>query len=356
MTRALLVPLWAAAQLWFVRLFFASFLETRCRKEQTRRITVIGWLPVTAVGILGAEGISGYLVLLLAAALILLVVHGEYGVRGLCLMIFALIIPAALDAAVFNLIEPLSGLPHVLATAGGKMLPLALMLALRCLRLLPAKEEKPNADPDGLMLRQYMQMQQESMTALEQSYRMQRKSAHEFEHHMQVLRDLLAQAQVDAAREHLDRLKKNRSIRLLYVNSRHPVVDVILNQKYQTALENDIRMQIQVNDLSALQIPSDALTVVLTNLLDNAIEACRRLDGYREIICSILYEEGLYISIRNTSDPVQILNGKIPTSKGDSLRHGFGLQSVGYVLEELDAEYTFGYEEGWFHFAAEIEE
>ena len=114
-------------------------------------------------------------------------------------------------------------------------------------------------------------------------------------------------------------------------------------------------MQIQVNDLSALTIPTDSLVVVLTNLLDNAIEACRRLDGYREIFCSILYDDGLYISIRNTSEPVQIVDGKIPTSKQDSLSHGFGLLSVTYVLDKLDAEYTFGYDEGWFHFAAEIE-
>ena len=139
------------------------------------------------------------------------------------------------------------------------------------------------------------------------------------------------------------------------VSSKHPVIDVILNQKYQTARENEIKMQIRVNDLSALTIPSDSLVVVLTNLLDNAIEACRRIDGYREILCTILYDDGVYISIRNTSEEVVIVDGKIPTSKQDSLSHGFGLMSVTYVLEELGAEYTFGYDEGWFYFAAEIE-
>ena len=114
-------------------------------------------------------------------------------------------------------------------------------------------------------------------------------------------------------------------------------------------------MQIQVNDLSQLKIPTDSLVVVLTNLLDNAIEACRRLAGYREIFCDVLYDDGLYISIRNTSEKVVVVDGKIPTSKQDSLSHGFGLLSVTYVLDELDAEYTFGYDQGWFHFAAEIE-
>jgi len=30
------------------------------------------------------------------------------------------------------------------------------------------------------------------------------------------------------------------------------------------------------------------------------------------------------------------------------------LMSVAHVLDELEAEYTFGYDGGWFHFAAEI--
>ena len=167
--------------------------------------------------------------------------------------------------------------------------------------------------------------------------------------------DLLDRGEVDAAQEYLDRLKKNRSIHAMRVSSKHPVIDVILNQKYQTARENEIKMQIRVNDLSAITIPSDSLVVVLTNLLDNAIEACRRIDGYREILCTILYDDGVYISIRNTSEEVVIVDGKIPTSKQDSLSHGFGLMSVTYVFEELGAEYTFGYDEGWFYFAAEIE-
>lgn len=170
-----------------------------------------------------------------------------------------------------------------------------------------------------------------------------------------MLGDLLETHEIAAAGEYLDKLKRNRSIHSADITSHHPVVDVILNQKYQTARENEIHMQIQVNDLSKIDIPSDSLVVLLTNLFDNAIEACRRTDGYREIICSILFQEELYISIRNTSEPVHIEDGKIPTSKADSLSHGFGLLSVSYVLDKLGAEYTFHYEEGRFSFAAEID-
>lgn len=347
-------PLWAALQICFVLLFLSSFLEVRVKKDEMIWIAVVAWLVTAIYGLFEVQGIHGYLMYLLAAVLILLAAHGEYGPKGLCLLVLAFLIPVVIDMAMLYLTAELSGLTYYLAVTGGKVLPVVLVLLLRRFKLLSTGKQTQQ-DGDMLLLRQHMEMQQESMAALEQNYRIQRKSAHEFEHHMQVLRDLLDRNEVDAARDYLDRLKKNRSIHVMSVSSNHPVIDVILNQKYQTARENEIKMQIQVNDLSALTIPTDSLVVVLTNLLDNAIEACRRLDGYREIFCSILYDDGLYISIRNTSEPVQIVDGKIPTSKQDSLSHGFGLLSVTYVLDKLDAEYTFGYDEGWFHFAAEIE-
>jgi sensor histidine kinase regulating citrate/malate metabolism len=48
----------------------------------------------------------------------------------------------------------------------------------------------------------------------------------------------------------------------------------VLNQKYQQAQEHDIDVQMQVNDLSSVSIYTDHLVVLLSNLLDNAIEAC----------------------------------------------------------------------------------
>lgn len=349
-----LVPLGAALQVGFAMLFLSCFLAVRLKRDEVAWLGLLAWLMTALYALFAVQGLHAYLMYALSVVLILLTVHGESGAKGLCLLMFALLIPMAADGAAASMAAKLHGLSHALALTAGKALPLLLTALLRHFRLLPVRQT--HQEQDMLLMRQHMEMQQESMAALEQSYRMQRRSTHEFEHHMQVLRDLLAQGEADAARDYLERLRRDRAIHAMNVSSHHPVVDVILNQKYQMACDNGINMQIRVNDLSALSIPADNLVVVLTNLLDNAIEACRRIDGCREILCTLLAEDGLYLSIRNTSAPVQIVGGRIPTSKGDSLSHGFGLLSVTYALEKLHAEYTFGYDEGWFHFAAEIED
>ncbi len=347
----------AALQILFAYLFFSLFLETKCGKDEIGWILGIAAILNITYALIGVEGVYGHLVYLLVCVVLLLRVFGETGGYGLSLLVFSVLIPMAMDGLTSQISVELSEEAAALVKVCGRLMSLALVPLFHRVKPLMRKHQSAPQDPDQdtLLLRQHMELQQDSMRALEQNYRLQRKNSHEFEHHLQVLRGLLDRGEVERAREYLARLKKDRSIHLMSVNSHHPVIDVILNQKHQTAQENGIKMQIRVNDLSEVNIPADSLVVVLTNLLDNAIEACRRIDGYREIRCNILFEDSLYISIRNTSAPVEIVEGRIPTSKQDSLSHGFGLMSVRFVLDKLNAEYTFGYDEGWFHFATEIE-
>ena len=92
MMEYLLVPVWAELQIVFVILFLASFLERKGRKEDALWLGIITWLLTTGYGLLGVQGIHGYLMYVLSAILILLTVHGEYGPKGLCLLFFVFLI------------------------------------------------------------------------------------------------------------------------------------------------------------------------------------------------------------------------------------------------------------------------
>lgn len=119
--------------------------------------------------------------------------------------------------------------------------------------------------------------QQESLAALETAYAAQRKATHDFGQHIEVLSSLLEAKQYDEADVYLRRLKEQHTERILLVNTHHSAVDAILNQKGLVAKKKGVDIHFEVNDLSALCIDSVDCTVVLGNLLDNAIEACVRL-------------------------------------------------------------------------------
>lgn len=165
---------------------------------------------------------------------------------------------------------------------------------------------------------------------------------------------MLDRKEYETAQDYIRQLQADRTLKVFSIASNNPVIDVVLNQKHQVAQENGIKMRVKVNDLSSVSIKTNKLVVLLSNLLDNAIEACLKIEQNKEIVCCILKEDSVYISIRNTSPPVTIINGEIPTTKQDATEHGYGLQAVKYILDQLEAEYTFAYNDGWFQFVAEI--
>ncbi len=222
------------------------------------------------------------------------------------------------------------------------------------LYLIHLMENRSRNDYQIAIMNQQMEIQTKNIVALEKSYRMQRKASHEFSRHMQTISDLLALQHYNEVNRYIQELQTSRVVQVFAVRTNHTILDALLNQKYQAAIENNIQMMFSVNDLSSVNIPTSELVVIFSNLLDNAIEACEKLSAERIIRCSIHASESLFISIRNTSDPVIISNGTIETSKESKLDHGYGLTSVCRILSNLRAEYTFEYKDGWFQFAAEI--
>lgn len=222
------------------------------------------------------------------------------------------------------------------------------------LYIISAMEKSTEKEKELVLLNQQMEIQTKSILALERSYRAQRSTTHEFNHQLQTIQALLSSNEYETVKEFVSELQGKNMLRAASVNSQHPIIDAILNQKHQEAQEQSIDIQLQINDLSGLTLKPDALVVLLSNLFDNAIEACIRLSSDRAIHCSVLLNDSLFISIRNTSLPVTIVNGTIETTKDAKADHGYGLASIQHILNMLHAEYSFKYESGWFQFVAEI--
>lgn len=220
--------------------------------------------------------------------------------------------------------------------------------------LMTSLERATRAEQEIAILNQSMALQTENIQSLEKSYRAQRTATHEFKHQLQVVHDLLESGDSTAAMDYIDQLQITHTSRMFAVRTKHPIVDAILNEKYHTAKENAIDINFKVSDLSNLKISTDALVVLLSNLLDNAIEACQRYPADRIIDCTLLLEDNLFLSIRNTSLPVNIINGNIETTKEPRSEHGFGLAGVRRVLKQLNGEYAIDYADNWFQFVTEI--
>lgn len=222
------------------------------------------------------------------------------------------------------------------------------------LALMESLNRAAEAEKELALQHQSARLQTESFAALERSYRAQRAAGHEFKHRLQVIGNLLREGRTEEAGAYVAQLQEQQTGRILAANTGNPIVDAVLNEKYQRAREEKIDVRYQVNDLSGLRLSADGLVLILANLLDNAIEACCRLSADRQIECSLFLEESLFLSIRNTAPPVEIVDGRIETSKENRAEHGFGLAAVRRIVRQLNGELVLDYSEPWFQVVAEI--
>ena len=201
--------------------------------------------------------------------------------------------------------------------------------------------------------------QKESVVALSAAYEAQRKLTHDFREHLSVLSGLLQSNQISEASDYISQLQEAHTERILLVNTHNATIDAILNQKGYKAQNSHIEMRFETNDLSGIHIHPTDCTIVLGNLLDNAIEACQKLpENERWIQVSIVRNflpnnqiGSVYISVLNPSAPVKIVNQNIATTKPNASFHGFGLRNVKTILEKYGAEYDIAYENGMFAFS-----
>lgn len=210
-------------------------------------------------------------------------------------------------------------------------------------------------------LNEQLRSQRANIDALSSAYATQRKMTHDFRHHIAALSGMLQGGETQQAQDYLAALQEQQTERALMVNTHNSAIDAVLNQKGYDAQKQHIDIQFEVNDLSPLQIELIDCTVVLGNLLDNAIEACLKLEeAKRRIEVSVLRDEAyadgdakLYVSIINTSLPVHIEKDCIATTKLEPHLHGFGLPCAKELLRRNNAFYTMDYHDGAFQFCFE---
>lgn len=140
--------------------------------------------------------------------------------------------------------------------------------------LIDLTEKNNLAQEQQKTLNEQLRSQRANIDALSSAYATQRKMTHDFRHHIAALSGMLQGGETQQAQDYLAALQEQQTERALMVNTHNSAIDAVLNQKGYAAQKQHIDIQFEVNDLSPLQIELIDCTVVLGNLLDNAIEAC----------------------------------------------------------------------------------
>ena len=125
-------------------------------------------------------------------------------------------------------------------------------------------------------------------------------------------------------------------------------LDAILSAKIAQAKAEGISVTVKAVVPDALTISDVELSIVVGNLLDNAIEACRTANRERFIrIYMTIKGKMLYFSMLNSAGEIQQKKGSLFSSRKNGL-HGFGLRRAETSIEEHGGWVKYNSEDGAF--------
>lgn len=181
-------------------------------------------------------------------------------------------------------------------------------------------------------------------------YRKMRGWRHDYRNHIQTMKVLAAEGDLDALKKYLDKLDEDLNTVDVVVKTGNKMTDAILNSKISLAKSKGINVIADAKVPVELKMSDIDLCIVIGNLFDNAIEASLALSEQERLI-------RLYMDIKNTQLYMCLTNftsvkklkkqgGRYGTTKGEG--HGFGLVRVDDIIERYGGYISRNSEDGAF--------
>ncbi len=182
----------------------------------------------------------------------------------------------------------------------------------------------------------HMRAEMENIAAVQETHEKIKRISHGITNQLFAVETLLHNDKFEEAEKYLEMLVGTVEQHILPVHTNNVVIDALLNQKYILATSKRIKMVFDIQDLQEPKIYISNLVAILSNALNNAIEACEKVTGDRVIELQIINENNeMIISIENTIEKeVTIVDNHIPTTKSDKENHGIGLGSIRGIVEQ----------------------
>lgn len=174
---------------------------------------------------------------------------------------------------------------------------------------------------------------------LEEQYIQSERLRHDMKNHILALSELSEKKEWKAVQDYLKNMADNAYLESGEEITGNRVVDVLLYQNRQRAVQRNIRWECDVQLPKECDISAFDLCVLFGNILDNAREACERLQG-KELsdnsqqfirIQASTVKKCFLIEVKNSADMTDSSNSKNTAGKNGE-RHGIGLLNVHDVV------------------------
>ena len=166
---------------------------------------------------------------------------------------------------------------------------------------------------------------------------------HDLRHHMQYLSSCIENGRLERAQEYIQGIYSETEKNKVVFYCENEAANLILSAFAGRAEEQKIPMHIKAQIPKKIRISESDLCVLLSNALENALYACRRLKekGCETVIEISAFEKNgkLFLQIINSCDSDIIFVHGLPVTK--QAGHGIGVRSICALVERYKGIYTF---------------
>lgn len=195
------------------------------------------------------------------------------------------------------------------------------------------------------------QMLEKNYSEIHNSHEIIRQQVHDFKNH---LRTINGMSDSDSAvKEYTQNLLESSYSFAKLCHCGNDIIDSIINCKEAEAKEKNITFDYCISLSSPLNIESIDICAILANQIDNAIEACEKIEtaNNREISIYISQKESfLLFRVQNTvkENPFNKKNELLTSKKNYDGLHGFGIRIIRETAKKYNGTSENRYEDGQF--------
>ena len=199
------------------------------------------------------------------------------------------------------------------------------------------------------MLALQLQMQQKELSQLGVQYQELSILRHDYKNQMLCIQELLEENDLPKAKDYVSQLTRKKFGGIpTHIECSSAIVKAVVNVKITDAAQQHIPVSCRITAPIPENMEYD-ISIILSNLFDNAIEASRHTDNPNIILSIATVGVYLYLVMKNTINEPVLTDSSYPkTTKSDCTLHGWGLKSVSGIAYKHDGELFVHEENGQF--------
>lgn len=197
--------------------------------------------------------------------------------------------------------------------------------------ILMSRISRKNLERTQLLIdKMQLDVYKDRLTETQKQYNEIKSIRHDMKNHLQCILSLIKKQKYDESQEYVEDMLENKlDFVYQFIDTDNNIINVISNAKLSLCRNEKIKTFVNISSFR-LEMDDSDICVILGNLFDNAIEACKKIDEDKMIYFEISQKKGYVNFIIKNSIKKSVLkcNPHLKTNKSNAVWHGIGLKSV----------------------------